>query len=108
MANRNQNSSPAVESTTSALKHESVPQHPNLRAANSYPPPPPKARGGFAGRRVKPNFKLSDIDDIFTPMGGGATAAGLGAGRPQLADSPPRRPNAGNFGSPFSNFEKIV
>jgi mitogen-activated protein kinase kinase len=106
MASRNQNSSPDVESTTSALEHAH--QHPTLRAANSYPPPPPKPRGGFTGRRVKPNFKLSDIDDIFTPMGGGAIGAGLGAGRPQLAETPPRRPNAGNFGSPFSNFEKIV
>ncbi|KAF9010558.1 kinase-like protein [Cyathus striatus] len=66
----------------------------------------------MAARRQKPAFSLKDIDAglIETPIqGGGAAGAGLGAGRPSLVQDTPRRgPQAGNFGSPFSNFSKIV
>ena len=62
---------------------------------------------GMAARRARPNFSLRDIDPAFIPEG--PIAAGLGAGRPSLFQEPPRRPPpAGNFGSPFSNFSKIV
>jgi mitogen-activated protein kinase kinase len=65
----------------------------------------------MAGRRLKPNFTLKDIDASILPppiTSGGALGAGLGAGRPSLGAEPPKRPPAGNFGSPFSNFSKIV
>jgi hypothetical protein len=64
----------------------------------------------MANRRIKPNFSLRDIDpSIISPSpSGGAVGAGLGAGRPSLVPDPPRRPNPANFGSPFSNFSKIV
>lgn len=64
----------------------------------------------MGGRRLKPNFKLSDIDAgaIPSPKGGGASGAGLGMGRPSLASDPPKRPPAHGFASPFSNFDKIV
>ena len=64
----------------------------------------------MSARRQRPAFSLRDIDpSIVDPpfSGGGVAAAGLGAGRPSLPD-PPRRPPAGDFGSPFSNFSKIV
>jgi hypothetical protein len=59
---------------------------------------------------MKPNFSLKDIDpSIISPSpSGGAAGAGLGAGRPSLVPDPPKRPNPANFGSPFSNFSKIV
>ena len=55
----------------------------------------------MAARRARPNFSLRDI-----VPNDGPSVAGLGAGRPAI---PPRKPPpAGNFGSPFSNFSKIV
>lgn len=75
----------------------------------SYPPAAPSRirPSGLAARRTRPNFSLNDIDpSIVAP--GGPQGAGLGAGRPSLANAPPKRPNAGSFGSPFSNFSKIV
>ncbi|KAF8813833.1 kinase-like protein [Phlegmacium glaucopus] len=69
-------------------------------------------------RRHRPAFSLRDIDPSILPdpssshhTGGGPLAAGLGAGRPSLLlHEQPRRapPPAGDFGSPFSNFSKIV
>lgn len=104
---------PSVDAATAALHRVSLGhEHPSLRAANSFPlPNAPRARGGgMAGRRIRPNFSLKDIDAtaVPTPPGGGALGAGLGAGRPSLGPEPPKRPPAGNFGSPFSNFSKIV
>jgi mitogen-activated protein kinase kinase len=59
---------------------------------------------------MKPSLSLKDIDpSIISPSpSGGAAGAGLGAGRPSLVPDPPKRPNPANFGSPFSNFSKIV
>ncbi|KIK09953.1 hypothetical protein K443DRAFT_671266 [Laccaria amethystina LaAM-08-1] len=104
-----------VDSAAAALQRASLnPIHPVLNSTRTYPPPAvptPRTRGaGMSARRQRPAFSLRDIDpSIVDPpfSGGGVAAAGLGAGRPSLPD-PPRRPPAGNFGSPFSNFSKIV
>jgi hypothetical protein len=73
--------------------------------------------GGMAARRQRPSFSLRDIDPSILPdpspfrQGGGPLAAGLGAGRPSLLHlEQTRKPSSsqGNFGSPFSNFSKIV
>jgi mitogen-activated protein kinase kinase len=116
MANKNSQSqatSSSIESATTAFKNVSLHEHhPSLRAANSYPLPSSAphrgGRAGLAGRRLKPGFKLSDIDGagIPTPKGGGAGGAGLGAGRPPLASDPPKRPST--FVTPFSSFGKVV
>ena len=72
---------------------------------------------GMAARRQRPAFSLRDIDPSIVPessssrpTGGGPLAAGLGAGRPSLLhlEQTRRAPPQGNFGSPFSNFSKIV
>ena len=72
---------------------------------------------GMAARRQRPAFSLRDIDPSilpdptpFCPTGGGPLAAGLGAGRPSLLHlEQTRKPTSqSNFGSPFSNFSKIV
>ncbi|KAF7321853.1 Protein kinase domain-containing protein [Mycena kentingensis (nom. inval.)] len=86
---------PGVDATTAALQRATLSgpsDIPNLRPANSFPPPRPRG-GGMMGRR-KPNFTLKDIEG-----GGGASGAGLGAGRPPVrTDTAPA----------FSNFSKIV
>ncbi|KAJ8077294.1 MAP kinase kinase Wis1 [Marasmius tenuissimus] len=98
--------------------------HPSLRAAASYPPatinlnsPRPgagKPMGGLAARRAKPNFNVRDINPnaMPTPAGGGASAAGLGAGRPlqlSMQQETKRGPlAAAAFGSSFASFSKIV
>lgn len=64
-----------------------------------------RGRGGSvvaAGRRNKPGFKLSDMNP---ETGGGAIGAGLGAGRPSLAEA---RRGPSSFDNPFTNFNKIV
>jgi len=70
---------------------------------------------GMAARRQRPAFSLRDIDPSILPdpspfhQGGGPLAAGLGAGRPSLLHEQTRKPSSqGEFGSPFSNFSKIV
>ncbi|KAF5380626.1 hypothetical protein D9615_004549 [Tricholomella constricta] len=108
-ANRTHSSS-ILESATNALESSTLgpPAHPNLHTANSYPPPRPRLTG-LAARRTKVAFSLKDIDPSIVPTpSGGAAGAGLGAGRPSLAQDPPRRPNPANLASPFSNFSKIV
>ena len=71
----------------------------------------------MAARRQRPPFSIHDIDPTilpnpssFHPTGGGPLAAGLGAGRPSILHLEQTRkpPSQGNFGSPFSNFSKIV
>lgn len=64
-----------------------------------------RGRGGgvtAAGRRTRPEFKLSDMNP---ETGGGAIGAGLGAGRPSLAEA---RRGPSSFDTPFANFNKIV
>lgn len=56
-----------------------------------------------SAKRNKPSFKLSDINPDATI---GAANAGLGAGRPSLADAGRRAPS--KFDTPFANFNKIV
>ena len=116
MANRGSPSSPssnsfALDSATEAFARASLVDGASTTRAHSFPAGPNAATrgrvgiGGLPPKRAKPSFKLSDING---DVGGGTAAAGLGAGRPNLADraAPPRRPS--NFGSPFSNFGKIV
>jgi mitogen-activated protein kinase kinase len=113
-ANRGSSATPSssVDAATAALQKATLGPggHPVLRAANSYPiPNAPSKPTGMAGRRSKPAFSLKDIDPNAIPAaGGGASGAGLGAGRPSLAPDHPRRPNPASFASPFSNFSKIV
>ncbi|KAF9469950.1 kinase-like domain-containing protein [Collybia nuda] len=112
-ANRT-HSSPAVDSATAALSVATLnPPPPTLLPTMSYPPAalslaPSRIRpSGLAARRTRPGFSLNDIDPTIVAPGG-PLGAGLGAGRPSIANLPPKRPSAGNFGSPFSNFSKIV
>lgn len=107
MANRanSHSASPSTDQMTQAFQRAGIsePQHPPLKATQTAPARP---GGGLAARRAKPVFKVSDItgDSIG---GGGASGAGLGVGRPNLADKfPARRPNV--MDNPFSNFGKIV
>ncbi|KAF5321249.1 hypothetical protein D9619_001552 [Psilocybe cf. subviscida] len=104
-----------VDSATRALNSTSLYSHPILQTTNSFPQAAPSTLAqsprlakpsGMAARRAKPAFSLRDIDASFLPEG--PIAAGLGAGRPSLFQEPPRKQPAGNFGSPFSNFSKIV
>lgn len=60
---------------------------------------------GVASRRLgRPGLKLSDIEG----MASGAKAAGLARGRPSALPTPRRPPPAGENGTPFANFSKIV
>ncbi|TFK73890.1 kinase-like protein [Pluteus cervinus] len=85
--------------------------HPALSPLGSLQPPhlAPRPRAGGGVRRPRPGFTLSDIDPTLIPPPAAATAgasgAGLGPGRPPT--ELPRRPQS-DFGSPFSNFSKIV
>lgn len=113
MANRGAQGTPpsnsfALDSATEVFARASLADtNPASIRPHSFPIP---TRGGTptptSSRRPKPSFKLSDIN-------GGAAAAGLGAGRPNLGAPPnPRRPtssgNNSNLGTPFANFGKIV
>ena len=117
MANRGQPSSPpssfGLDNAAAAFVRVSLSDStgsPGNSRAHSYPIAVRGRGGSLSGKRVKPNFKLSDINGSggVLSVGGGAAGAGLGAGRPSLADpAVPRRPPS-NIGSPFSNFGKIV
>ncbi|KAG1809398.1 kinase-like domain-containing protein [Suillus subaureus] len=104
-------SDPAAQAQQHASINES--SHPILQSSHPYPTSlgsssattRPRGRGGgvpAAGRRNKPGLKLSDINP---ETGGGAIGAGLGAGRPSLAEA---RRGPSSFDTPFSNFNKIV
>ncbi|KAI6045976.1 kinase-like protein [Pisolithus marmoratus] len=99
----------SVDSAAQALQrthiHEAA--HPLVHQPQSFPPSSPSPRGRGVSpspaKRNKPAFKLSDIHG---DVGGGAIGAGLGAGRPSLAESFRRSPST--FDTPFANFNKIV
>lgn len=60
---------------------------------------------GVASRRLgRPGLKLSDIEGVAS----GAKAAGLAQGRPSVLTPPRKPPSAGENGTPFANFSKIV
>ena len=113
--------------TGNVLALETAMQTASLAAASPqphFPKPPPglaqrinnlKGGPGIAGRRPKPAFSLRDIDPNLVqpgaPGGGppavgglGISGAGLGAGRPTALPGS----SAPTFGTPFSNFSKIV
>ncbi|KAJ6625475.1 kinase-like domain-containing protein [Mycena sp. CBHHK59/15] len=98
-ANAKRGAAQSVDATAAALQRTTLSpavEIPNLRPANSYPAPRPRGgAGGMMGRR-KPNFTLKDIEGA-----GGASGAGLGAGRPSLR-------NLSDAAPAFSNFSKIV
>ncbi|OSD04068.1 kinase-like protein [Trametes coccinea BRFM310] len=111
LASRAPSSSPvSVDAATAALKNAGLSDRPlpspgpSLRAPASAPVPGrpgPPTLGGLAARRMGKNVpKLSGMDL-------GLQNAGLGSGRPNQEDEPPRR-NQGTFSTPFSNFGKIV
>lgn len=81
-------------------------QRPLVHQPNSFPPSSFRGRGTTPGppaKRNKPGFKLSDMHPDAAI---GAANAGLGAGRPSLADVGRRTPST--FDTPFANFNKIV
>lgn len=113
MARRN-NTNDEANDTAALLQQASIgsPNQlvpPHLRPAASYPPPhkasPNPLASGIAGRRrPKPNFSLKDINS------GGASAAGLGQGRPSLALDDSRRGPLAHAppGSLFSSFANVM
>ncbi|KAH7888501.1 kinase-like protein [Phlebopus sp. FC_14] len=102
-------SSFSIDSAAHALQRASINDtaRPLAHQPHSFPSPSSsRGRGAgiaSAGKRNKPGFKLSDINP---DSGGGAMNAGLGAGRPSLAEATRRHPST--FDTPFSNFNKIV
>ncbi|KAF5393389.1 hypothetical protein D9757_000737 [Collybiopsis confluens] len=111
MARRNNND---VDETANLLRETAI--SPHLRPTVSYPPPNipkqhaagnPAAAGIAARRRPKPNFSLRDIN---SNLGGGASAAGLGQGRPSLAFDDSRRGPLAHAppGSLFSSFANVI
>ncbi|KAG2036466.1 kinase-like domain-containing protein [Suillus americanus] len=120
MLNRGSPASPgsaplSLDSAARAQQHASIHEsnHPIPQSSHSYTASASsslaatraRGRGGgapAAGRRNRPGFKLSDINP---ETGGGAIGAGLGAGRPSLAEA---RRGPSSFDTPFSNFNKIV
>jgi hypothetical protein len=107
-------SDPGVESVTASLRQVAFVDphpHPALRQASSFTPPLSRpSRGGLANRRLRPGFKLSDIDRSFSqppPRGAGSMNTGVAPERPFVGAQPQRRPPSSTE-SPFSNFGKIV
>lgn len=108
-----------VDSTTAALARTGLGEHhPGLLRSFQSAPSRPNALSsrpgmlGMAAKRKRPGLHLADILEPDANMsGGGASAAGLGAGRPNgfEDDAPPARRMAAHLtASPFANFDKIV
>ena len=94
-----------IDAAATALQNTSF----DPKAAS--PRTPPRGRGGMAARRQKPGFSLRDIDPTLVPeppATSSAAAAGLGAGRPSALPPAVSKKSPPTFGSPFSNFSKIV
>ncbi|KAG8784355.1 hypothetical protein FRC12_018780 [Ceratobasidium sp. 428] len=115
MANRGQHSSPAVPGAAPGLADAFIQAGVAPASAPATPAgrgPLRPGRGGISARRPGPGLNLGQIDPSLRDgpppgigQGGGAAAAGLGAGNPNLRNDPPnKRPGA----TPFSNFSKIV
>ncbi|EKM53987.1 uncharacterized protein PHACADRAFT_257528 [Phanerochaete carnosa HHB-10118-sp] len=114
MAARSQQPGNTMDATTNAFQSMTLrdrPVHPMLRSAQSAPSAPGKAPGplsGLAARRAAPKLKVMDIPGgSLMPSGGGPSNAGLGGGRPNMDELPRRSPQQ-TWGTPFSNFGKIV
>lgn len=98
----------SIDSAAQALQRTNLNDtHPLVHQPQSFPQPSsPRGRGAPSStpaKRNRPSFKLSDIHG---DVGGGAIGAGLGAGRPSLAEA--SRRTSSTFDTPFSNFNKIV
>ncbi|KAF9222725.1 hypothetical protein BS17DRAFT_179201 [Gyrodon lividus] len=99
----------SVDSAAQALQRSTISEaaRPLTHEPNSSPSLT-ATRGRGAGhtptiKRNKPGLKLSDINSDAVI---GAANAGLGAGRPSLAEAGRRPPST--FDTPFANFNKIV
>lgn len=99
-----------IDQAANALQNTSFSRpSPAFKPASPALRTPPRPAPGMAGRRQKPAFSLRDIDPSLVPEPpavSSAAAAGLGAGRPSAL--PPSKKSPPSFGSPFSNFSKIV
>ena len=110
---------PSLQAKMMAVRLSLLPRSPFIsplqmlnRGSPSPAPPPDPERDDVqrthtsfprsAPRRNKPGLKLSDIPDAAIA----AANAGLGAGRPSLANPGRRAPST--FDTPFANFNKIV
>ncbi|OAX40380.1 kinase-like protein [Rhizopogon vinicolor AM-OR11-026] len=98
----------SIDSAAQALQRAES-GHPLLQSSPSSPSPSsaatrPRGRGAGvpASRRNNLGLKLSDMN---LEAGGGAIGAGLGAGRPSLAEA---RRGPSTFDTPFANFNRIV
>ncbi|KAI0745525.1 kinase-like domain-containing protein [Earliella scabrosa] len=111
-ASRSPSSPVSVDAATAALRNAGLsdrpipaPPEPPLRAPASSPAlgrPGAPSLGGLAARRMGKNMpRLSGMDM-------GLQNAGLGSGRPNQEDEPPRRVPPSTFSTPFANFGKIV
>ncbi|KAF9529219.1 kinase-like domain-containing protein [Crepidotus variabilis] len=80
--------------------------HPTLQTAQSFPRPKQKAPMGLAAKRMRPGMNLAAIDPkLVVDDSVAAMAAGLAPGRPAGFNDSMKK---SGFGTPFSNFSKIV
>ncbi|KAF8838801.1 kinase-like protein [Paxillus ammoniavirescens] len=94
-----------IDSAAQAVQRSTLNEaaRPVVHQLSSFPSPTAtRGRGGHTPpvKRNKPAFKLSDINPDS------AANAGLGAGRPSLAEAGRRPPST--FDTPFANFNRIV
>ena len=100
------NAANTVDATVNGFRRMNLADRPSLPLAAASTPG--MGGQGVATRRLgRPGLKLSDIEG----MASGAKAAGLARGRPSAPSAlplPRRPPPAGEDGTPFANFSKIV
>ena len=113
MVNRNQNqasqSNPSLADVNQAAAafsrvDLSESRTPPVRSLNNTPP----SRLGPGQRRRGMALKLSDLVGPNGSEATGASAAGLGAGRPAQREPVRKQQPGGTGGTPFANFHKIV
>jgi len=93
----------SVDATVNGFRRMNLADRPPFPVATASTPG--MGGHGVATRRLgRPGLKLSDIE----AMGSGAKAAGLARGRPSALPPPRKPPPAGENGTPFANFSKIM